>query len=147
MTSYLTRLVRPARIAIIGIVAGAAALLVVPTAQADHQSCSVRPTYTNNHYGHDRGHGHGGYRFNQAEYERGRCAGRSAGWRLGYDDAMCWKPKRCPSGHGLQCQSPSYRKGYREGFRCGYGSGFAEGVRKRGCRSRWGGGWNIGIRW
>jgi len=65
------------------------------------------------------------------EYERGYQAGRSSGWRAGYDDAL--HGRRCnPIAHGGgKRRSHNFDRGYIRGYADAYDRGYQQGRWKR----------------
>jgi hypothetical protein len=89
----------------------------------------------------------------QHEYHRGYEAGRSSGWRAGYDDAL--HGRRCkPIAHGGgKRRSHNFERGYIRGYADAYDRGYQQGRRMRAPHRRWhraGAGWgnhSVYIRW
>jgi hypothetical protein len=71
------------------------------------------------------------------EYDRGYAAGRSSGWRAGYDDAF--HGRRCnPVRYGgAKGWSHNFRRGYARGYADAYDRGYRQGRWKRTTYRRW----------
>jgi hypothetical protein len=70
-------------------------------------------------------------------YDRGYAAGKSGGWRAGYEDGFRGRRHR-PTPHGfLRGRSHDFRRGYFRGYAVGYERGFREGRSKRFAHRRW----------